>query len=160
HLAEGLSLLDDVVRRAEVAIELGSQLFYADRLEEAIAVYRRAYDEIDEAEHPDLHQRLEAEVAASAWGDEAHYPIAGELMDAFEQRKLHGGFGSDLLLADRGMYLCRQARDREASIDAARRALASGSLVADGALGFHCAAFALFSAGLYDEAIAAYDAAL
>jgi DNA-binding CsgD family transcriptional regulator len=160
HLAEGLALLDDTVRRAEVAIELGSELFYADRLGEAIAVYRRAYDEIDEAEHPDLHQRLEAEVVASAWWDAAHYPIAAELMDAFERRTLHGGFGSHLLLADRAFYLCRQARDREGSIDAARRALASGLLIADGALGFHCAAFALFSAGLYDEAIAAYDAAL
>jgi DNA-binding CsgD family transcriptional regulator len=65
-----------------------------------------------------------------------------------------------MLLADRAFYLCRQARDREAAIDAARRALASGALVADGALGLQCAAFALFSAGLYDEAIAAYDAAL
>jgi hypothetical protein len=97
HLTEGLSLLDDVVRRAEVAIELGGELFYADRLEEAIAVYRRAYDEIDEAEHPDLHQRLEAEVAASAWWGEAHYPIAAELMEAFDARTLDGGFGGDLL---------------------------------------------------------------
>jgi DNA-binding CsgD family transcriptional regulator len=160
HLTQGLSLLDDVVRRAEVAIELGSELFYADRLREAIAVYRRAYDEIDPAEHPDLHQRLEAEVAASAWWDEAHYPIAADLMEAFDHRALDGSLGSDLLLAARAFYLCRQARDRDASIDAARRALASGSLVRDGALGFHCAAFALFSAGLYDESIAAYDAAL
>jgi DNA-binding CsgD family transcriptional regulator len=160
HLAEGLSLLDDTVRRAEVAIELGSELFYANRLGEAIAVYRRAYDEVGEAEHPELHQRLEAEVIVSAWWDEAHYPIASELMEAFDQRTLHGGFGSDMLLADRAFYLCRQARDREAAIDAARRALASGALVADGALGLQCAAFALFSAGLYEEAIAAYDAAL
>jgi tetratricopeptide (TPR) repeat protein len=35
-----------------------------------------------------------------------------------------------------------------------------GSLVREGALGVHCAAFTLFSAGRYDEAIAAYDAAL
>jgi tetratricopeptide (TPR) repeat protein len=160
HLAEGLSLLDDTVRRAEVAIELGSELFYANRLGEAIAVYRSAYDEVVEAEHPELHQRLEAEVIVSAWWDEAHYPIASELMEAFEQRTLHGGFGSDLLLADRAFYLCQQAHDREAAIDAARRALASGAVVADGALGLQCAAFALFSAGLYEEAIAAYDAAL
>ena len=160
HLAEGMSLLDDAVQRANVAIQLGSDLFYADRLGEAIAVYRRAYDEIEEADHPDLHQRLEAEVVASAWWDEAHYPIASELMEAFDERTLHGGFGADLLLADRAHYLCRHARDRDASVDAARRALASGSLVAEGALGFHCATFALLSAGLYDEAIAAYDAAL
>jgi DNA-binding CsgD family transcriptional regulator len=81
-------------------------------------------------------------------------------MEAFDEQGLSGGLGSDLLLAYRAFYLCRQARDREASIDAARRALASGTLIAHGALGFHCAAFALFSAGLYDEAISAYDGAL
>jgi tetratricopeptide (TPR) repeat protein len=160
HLAEGLQLLDDPVRRAEVSLELGNELFYANRLEEAIAVYRRAYDEIDGEAHPVLHEWLEAEVVASTWWDADHYPIAAGLMEAFDERALHGGVGSDLLLAYRSFYLCRQAQGRDAAIDAARRALASGTLAAHGALGFHCAAFALFSAGVYSEAIAAYDAAV
>ena len=160
HLSAGLALLDDTVRRAEVALELGNELFYANRLEEAIAVYTRAYDEVDAAVSPDLHEWLEAEVAATTWWDADHYPIAARLMEAFDEQSLHGGFGSDLLLAYRAFYLCRQARDREAAVTAARGALASGTLAAQGALGFHCAAFALFSAGLYEEAIAAYDGAL
>jgi DNA-binding CsgD family transcriptional regulator/tetratricopeptide (TPR) repeat protein len=160
HLAAGLELLSDPVRRAEVALDLGNELFYANRLDEAVAVYRRAYDEIDADAHPDLHRWLEAEVVASSLWRADHYPIAAGLMEAFDEQGLSGGLGSDLLLAYRAFYLCRQARDREASIDAARRALASGTLIAHGALGFHCAAFALFSAGLYDEAISAYDGAL
>jgi len=64
------------------------------------------------------------------------------------------------LLAYQAFYLCRQAQDREAAAAAARKALASGTLAAQGALGFQCAAFALFSAGLYEAAIAAYDVAL
>lgn len=160
HLAAGLDLLDDCVRRAEVSLELGNELFYANRLEEAIAVYTRAYEDVDAAARPDLHEWLEAEVLASSWWEPADYPTAAKLMATFEERALHGGFGTELLLAYRAFYLCRQADHRDEAVESARRSLASGSLAAHGALGFHCAAFALFSAGLYHEAIAAYDAAL
>src|SRR5262249_59633046 len=93
---------DDVVRRAEIASSW-EQLFFADRLEAAIAVYRRAYDEIDEAEHPDLHQRLEGELAASAWWDEGALP---------ERRGADGGV--------RRAHTRRRGRQRRASRRACR----------------------------------------
>ena len=88
------------------------------------------------------------------------FPVAAARLEALDLDALHGGFGSDLLLADATFYACRLADDREAAIALARRALASGELVASGALGFQFAAFSLVSTGLFDEAIAAYDAAL
>ena len=88
------------------------------------------------------------------------FPAAVARLEALDLDDLHGGFGSDLLLADATFYECRLATDRERAIALARRALVSGELVASGALGFHFAAFSLVSTGLFDEAIAAYDAAL
>jgi DNA-binding CsgD family transcriptional regulator/tetratricopeptide (TPR) repeat protein len=160
RLAAAIELLDDPVRRVEVAVDLGNELFYANRLEEAIAVYRRAHDEIDQQAHPELHEQIDAEVIASTWWDEDHYPIAAERMESFDEGTLHGGFGSALLLADRAFYLCRQAHSRQEAIAASRRALSDETVMDHGALGFNCAAFALFSAGGYQEALAAYDAAL
>jgi DNA-binding CsgD family transcriptional regulator len=160
HLYAGLDLLDDPVRRAEVALELGGVLFYANRGHEAIEVLRRVVGQIDALAHPDLHEQLEAQVLGTTGWDEVHYSIAAAGMEAFDERELHGGYGTDLLLAYRAFFLCRQARDRGAAIDAARRSLASGRVVEKGDLAFHCAAYALFSAGEYAEAIAAYDASL
>src|SRR5262249_13989130 len=57
HLYGGLELLDDPVRRAEVALELGGVLFYANRGAEAIDVFRRGLEEIDPVRYPDLHEQ-------------------------------------------------------------------------------------------------------
>ena len=160
HLAEGYELLTDPERRAAVALELGSALFYLNRIPDAIAVYERALVEIDAHELPDLHERLEAELIASAWWTPETLPLAQERLAALELDALHGGFGSDLLLADVAFYQGRLAADRAAATAAARSALASGELAASGALGFNYVAFALGSVGLFSEAIAAYDAAL
>jgi len=160
HLSEGLELSDDPVRRAGISLELGNELFYAFRIPEAVEVYRRAYAEIDAEAHPKLHEWLEAEVIGSSLWDAEHYPVAEELMSAFDESRLHGGIGADLLLADRAFYLCTRATHRDEAVAAARRALASGRLIAHGALHFQLAAYTLFSGGCFEEAIAAYDAAL
>src|SRR5262249_47941893 len=76
HLYAALELLDDPVRRAEVALELGGVLFYANRGAEAIDVFRRGLEEIDPVRYPDLHEQLESQVIGSTWWDEAHFPIA------------------------------------------------------------------------------------
>jgi DNA-binding NarL/FixJ family response regulator len=160
HLTEGLALLHDPGRRAEVSLELGSVLFYLARLPEAIDVYRRAIDETSRADHPDLSERLEAELIASAWWTPDTFPLARERLAALDLDALHGGFGSDSLLADAAFYQGRLARDRDVAIATARRALASGELVANGGLALHYAAFALVSAGVFDDAFTTYDAAL
>jgi DNA-binding CsgD family transcriptional regulator len=160
HLTEGLALLDDPGRRADAALELGSVLFYLARIPEALAVYQRALEETSRAEHPDLSERLEAELIASAWWTPDTFPLARERLGALDLDALHGGFGSDSLLADAAFYQGRLARDRDRAVATARRALASGELVAHGGLVLHYAAFALVSAGVFDEAFTTYDAAL
>jgi hypothetical protein len=101
HLAEGLALLDEPARRAEVALELGGVLFYLARLPDAIAVYQRALEEASRETHPELRERLEAELIASAWWTPDTFPLAQERLAALDLDALHGGFGSDSpLLAD------------------------------------------------------------
>jgi DNA-binding CsgD family transcriptional regulator len=160
HLTEGLALLDDPERRAEVSLELGGVLFYLARLPEAIAVYQQALAETSRADFPDLSERLEAELIASAWWTPETFPLAQEHLGALDLEALHGGFGSDSLLAVVAFYQGRLARDRDFAMTTARRALASGELVANGGLVLHYAAFALVSSGLFEDAFATYDAAL
>jgi DNA-binding CsgD family transcriptional regulator len=159
HLAAGLKLMTDPRRRAEVALELGSVLFYINRVADTMAVLERELARVSAADHPDLHERLEAEFIAATWWVPETFPLAAGRLAALDLDNLHGGIGSDLLLADAAFYECRLATDRERAISLARRSLVSGELAGSGALGFQFAAFSLVSTGLFDEAIAAYDAA-
>ena len=160
HLAEALGLLAAPGRRAAVSLELGSALFYVNRIPEAIAVLRRALEETDGAGHPDLHERLEAELASVSFWEAESLPGAQARLERVDVDRLHGGPGSDYLLAAVAFYTARKAEERERAVSCARRALAPGRLVASGDLALHFAAFALHAAERYDEAIAAYDAAL
>lgn len=143
-----------------MALELGGVLFYLARLPDAIAVYQRALEEASRETHPELSERLEAELIASAWWTPETFPLAQERLAALDLDALHGGFGSDSLLADTAFFQARLARERARAIATGRRALASGELVANGGLGLQYAAFALVSAGVFDEAFSAYDSAL
>src|SRR5262249_26796377 len=150
----------DPGRRAEVSLELGSVLFYLARLPETIDVYRQAIDETSREERPDLSERLEAALIASAWWTPDTFPPARERLPRRAPRGRPGGFGSVPLLAAAAFYQARLARDRDVAVATARRALASGELVASGGLALHYAAFALVSAGVFEDAFTTYDAAL
>jgi DNA-binding CsgD family transcriptional regulator len=160
HLAEGLALLTNPERRAEVALELGSTLFYLNRIGETIALFQGAVGETSRAEHPDLHERLEAELISAAWWTPETLPLAQTHLAALDPESLHGGPGSDYLLAALAFYEVRLAESRDAAVTFARRALASGRLVETGDLALLYAAFALSRAGLFDQALAVYDASL
>ena len=124
-----------------------------------MALLERELARDDTAGHPDLRERLEAEFIASTWWVPETFPLAAARLEELDLDNLHGGFGSDLLLADATFYECRLATDRPKAIALARRSLVSGELAESGALGFQFASFSLVSTGLFDEAIAAYDAA-
>jgi DNA-binding CsgD family transcriptional regulator len=139
---------------------MGMTLFYVARIPEAIGAFERGLGETTMSADPDLYERLEAEYIASTWWAPETFRDAEEHLKVLDLDGLHGGYGSDLLLADAAFYECRLVRGRELAVSLARRALVSGELVAHGALGFHFAVFSLVSAGLFDEGVAAYDAAL
>ena len=136
HLRAGLELLADRSRRGEVALELGRALWFTDRIADALAVFQQALDEVDRDQDPDLYELLLAELISSAWWDAQTYPIAEATIGELDLDALHGGLGSEILLATMAHYEYRLGLRRERAIELARRALAPGNLLASGSLAF------------------------
>jgi DNA-binding CsgD family transcriptional regulator len=160
HLREGIALLADPTRRCKVALELGRALWFADRIGDALAVFQQALDEVDRQRDPDLYELLLAELISSAWWDAQTYPIAEVAISELDLDALHGGLGSEILLATMAHYEYRLGLHRERAIELARRALAPGNLLASGSLAFYYAVMVLPRSGLLDEAVAIFDQAV
>ena len=160
HLRAGLELLTDRSRRCTVALELGRALWFTDRIADALAVFEQALDEMNRERDPDLYELLLAELISSAWFDPETYPIAEAAIGELDLDSLHGGLGSEILLATMAHYEYRLGLRRELAIDLARRALAPGNLLASGSMAFYYAVNVLPRSGLLDEAVSIFDQAV
>jgi tetratricopeptide (TPR) repeat protein len=160
HLRAGLELLADPGRRGEVALELGRALWFTARIVDALAVFERALGEVDRERDADLYELLLAELISSAWWNTRTFPIAEAAIGELDLDALHGGLGSEILLATIAHYESRRALHREQAIELARRALASGNLLASGSIAFIYAVNALFRSGLLDEAVPIFNQAV
>jgi DNA-binding CsgD family transcriptional regulator len=160
HLRAGLELLTDRSRRSVVAIELGRALWFTDRIADALAVFQQALAEMDRNRDPDLYELLVAELISSAWFDPQTIPIAEAAIGQLDLDALHGGLGSEILLATMGHYEYQLGLHRELALDHARRALAPGNLVVSGSLAFHYAVMVLARSGLLDQAVSIFDQAV
>ena len=160
HLRAGLELLADPRRRGEVALELGRALWFTDRIADALAVIEQALGEVDRERDPDLYELLVAELISSAWWNPQTYPIAEAAIGELDLDALHGGLGSEILLATIAIYEFRLALRRELTVELARRALASGNLLASSPIAFLYAVVTLFRSGLLDEAVSIFNQAI
>jgi DNA-binding CsgD family transcriptional regulator len=160
HLRAGLELLADPTRRGTVALELGRALWFTDRIADALAVFERALDEADRERDPDLYELLVAEFINSAWWNPRTYPMAEARIGELDLDALHGGLGSEILLATMANYEYRLALHRERAIELARRALTSGNLLASGSMAFYYAVVTFTRAGLLDEPVRILDHAI
>jgi DNA-binding CsgD family transcriptional regulator len=160
HLRAALQLLTDRSRRCTVALELGRVLWYTDRIADALAVFEQALDEVDRNRNPDLYEQLLAELISSAWWDAQTCPIAEERVGEVDLDALHGGLGSERLLATMAHYEYRLGMHRERAIELARRALAPGNLLASGSTAFYYAVNILPRSGLLDEAVSILNRAV
>ena len=160
HLRAGLELLADRSRRCTVALELGRALWFTDQIADALAVFQQALDHVDRERDPDLYELLLAELISSAWFDAQTYPIAEAAIGELDPDTLHGGLGSEILLATMAHYEYRLGLHRELAIDLAMRALAPGNLLASGSMAFYYAANVLPQSGLLDEAVSILDQAV
>ena len=104
HLRAGIELLADRSRRCAVALELGHALWFTDRIADALAVFQQALDEMNRERDPDLYELLVAELISSAWWDPQTYPIAEAAIGELDLDALHGGLGSEILLATMAHY--------------------------------------------------------
>jgi DNA-binding CsgD family transcriptional regulator len=160
HLRAALALLTDRSRRSTVALELGSALWFTDRIADALAVFEQALDEVDRNSNPDLYELLLAELISSAWWDAQTCPIAEKRIGEVDLDALHGGLGSEKLLATMAHYEYRLGLHRELAIEFARRALAPGKLLASGSTAFYYAVNVLPRSGLLDEGVSILNQAV
>ena len=159
HLRAGLELLADPTRRCAVALELGRALLFMDQVGDALAVFDQALDELDREQDPDLYETLEAEQLNAAFWDPRTYPLVEARIAELDLNALHGGPGSDILLATMAHCQVRLTVHRERAIELARRALASGNLV-ESSLAFFSAVSVLPRSGLLDEAVPIFNQAI
>jgi DNA-binding CsgD family transcriptional regulator len=160
HLRAGLTLLTDRSRRCAVALELGRALWFTNRIGNALAVIEQALDEVDRKRDPDLYELLLAELISSALWNPQTYPIAEAAIGELDLDALHGGLGSEILLATKSHYEYRLGLHRERAIELSRRSLASGNLLATSPPAFLYAAVTLFRSGLLDEAVSIFNQAI
>ena len=162
HLRAGIELLADPSRRCAVALELGRALWFTDRIADALAVFQQALEEMSRTRDPDrdLYELLVAELISSAWWDPQTYSIAAAAIDELDLNALHGGLGSEILLATMAHYEIRLGLRRELAIERARRALAPGNLLASGSIAFYYAVNVLPRSGLLDEAVSIFNHAV
>ncbi len=160
HLRAGLELVADRSRRCAVALELGRALWFTDQTADALAVFQQALDELGRMRDPDLSELLVAELISSAWWDSQTFPIAEARIGELDLDTLHGGLGSEILLATMAHYEYRRGLDRERAVELARRALTQGNLLASGSVAFYYAVNVLPRAGLLDEAVSIFDQAV
>jgi DNA-binding CsgD family transcriptional regulator len=160
HLRAGLELLANLTRRGEVALELGRALWFTDRIADALAVFERALGEVDRKRDPDLYELLLAELISSAWWDPRTYPIAEAAIGELDLDALHGGLGSEILLATIAHYEYRLGLHRELTVELARRSLASGNLLASSPIAFLQAVVTLFRSGVLDEVVPTFNQAI
>ena len=160
HLRAGLELLADPARRGEVALELGRALWFTDRIEDALSVFGQVLDEVDQNRDADLYERLLAELISSAWWHTQTNPIAEATIGELDLDSLHGGLGSEILLATMAHYEWRLGLHRERALELARRALASGNLLASGSIALYYAVNMPPKAGLLDDSVPIFNQAI
>jgi DNA-binding NarL/FixJ family response regulator len=87
-------------------------------------------------------------------------PIAEARIGEVDLDALHGGLGSERLLATMAHYEYRLGQRRELAIELARRALAPGNLLASGSTAFYYAVNVLARSGLLDEGVSILNQAV
>ena len=114
-------------------METARALWLQNRPREALALSERCARTSTRREPRPLRAPRRTRSCLDRGGSPRRTRARHELMEAFDLSTLHGGYGSDLMLAIAAMQELRLARDRERAVELARRALESGAAPRDGA---------------------------
>ena len=161
HLGEAVALIDDPVRRAELALDYGRAEMYAnvDR-PKTIETFREAIERLGDG-HSDMRELLEAELLNGALGGGPElYPTVRELVSGVDDESLSGRFGTDLILAGLAHYETRRGIDRMRTLELAERAVASGLVERTAGHALYYAPHALGAAGKVSAAMGYYGRAI
>ena len=159
HLEEARELIDDPVKKAELALLLGRQL-YLLRGEESDAVLTQALVDLDGAD-AELERLLQAGLITNDLFAPGLQHRALTLLDRVRERPAADTFGEKVLLSLLAHYEARTGQPAAEVVPVARRALAEGALIRDDVSGtvFIPPVMALAMADL-DEALVIFEDAL
>jgi DNA-binding CsgD family transcriptional regulator len=159
HLQAARELIDDPIRKAEIALLLGRQL-YLLRGEESDAVLTDALADLGGAD-PELERLLQAGLITNDMFAPALHHHALELLEQVRRRPAADTLGEKVLLSLLAHHDARAGRPAAEVIPVARRAFAAGTLVREDASGtaFIPPVFVLAMADL-DEALVIFEDAL
>jgi class 3 adenylate cyclase/DNA-binding CsgD family transcriptional regulator len=151
HLAEALESIEEPLRRARVALELGRSLFRLNRGPDAVRVLDDAIARLEDSE-PELRELLEAELINSAGFDTAVIDVSRERIRRIDEDALVGEVGSAVMTATLRYFDARCGTNREAVSRVAQPESIAALIDSMPSVAISCAATALMIAES-DEAI-------
>ena len=159
HLQAARELIDDPVKKAEIALLLGRQL-YLLRGEESDAVLTQALADLDGAD-PELERLLQAAQITGDLFAPALQDHALELLGPVRERPAADTLGEKVLLSLLAHYDARTGRPAAEVVPVARRALGEGALVRDDVSGtFFIPPVMVLAMADLDEALVIFEDAL
>jgi DNA-binding CsgD family transcriptional regulator len=128
HLAESRRLIDDPIERARIALGEGRALMLTGRLQEGIAVFDTAAEEVAERD-PELAAQLGLEIVGAARFDLATRPQVAARLDRLRAAELRGGPVLRQLQAHLAFEGLTQREPLDHVVGLAREALDGGELL-------------------------------
>lgn len=146
-LGEAVELIDDPLRRAEIALELGRNLRWINRPADALAVFEQAIEWVGDAD-PELRQVAEAELLGSVGFDPGLTEQTLERVRQVDEEALVGTFGRAAMIATVRFYQARLGAGRERAHELADPRIVQPLLEGDPSTALACAVNTLMIAEL------------
>jgi len=150
HLQEALGTIEEPLRRARLALELGRSLFRLNRGPEAVRVFEDAIERLGDDE-PELRQMLQAELINSAGFDTDVIHVSRELRASVDEEKLVGDVGRAVMIATLRYFDARRGANRDEVARLAEPGMIDALIQSMPSVAISCAATALMYAEHNDE---------
>jgi class 3 adenylate cyclase/DNA-binding CsgD family transcriptional regulator len=145
HLQEALGAVDEPLRRARLALELGRSLFRLNRGPEAVRVFKNAIRGL-EGHEPELRQVLEAELINSSGFDPDVMAVSRERLARVDENELVGDVAGAVMVATLRYFEARRGVNREAMVELAGPRTIRALIESMPSVAISCAATALMFA--------------
>jgi class 3 adenylate cyclase/DNA-binding CsgD family transcriptional regulator len=159
YLGEAIAHLDEPVRRARIALELGKHLRWIGRGPEAVPVFEDALDRLGDADR-ELRHLIEAELISSFGVDPEINRAIEARIEAVRGEQLVGEFGAAVMLATLRYYDARRGVHRELAGALAEPEVVRALTEGDVSTAVSTAGLTLVLAGATDLAGRYFDAAV
>ena len=150
HLGAAIEAIDDPVRRARIALELGRSLFRLNRGPDAAGVLEEAIERLGAAD-PELRMMLQAELINSAGFDPNVIEVSRRRIADVDEAELTGDVGRAVMVATLRYFDARRGVNREGVRGLADARLLGALIESMPSVAISCAATALIYAELDPE---------